>query len=184
MISFYLSIIETEEDKDKVVFIYENFYSFMCYTAGQVLGQGKPEIEDAVHNAMLKIIERLDMIDIADEIKAKNLCGIIAKNIAKDYLKLKDNQTLMLDETFCDLPSEDDAVDEIVIKGDTYEIILRAIRALDERYRDVCILKYVHGYKEREVAELLNISAGTVSTRIFRAKQILREELRGESIYV
>lgn len=90
----------------------------------------------------------------------------------------------MLDETFYDLPSEDDAVDEIVIKGDTYEIILRAIRALDERYRDVCILKYVHGYKEREVAELLNISAGTVSTRIFRAKQILREELRGESIYV
>ncbi len=184
MISFYLSIIETEEDKDKVVFIYENFYSFMCYTAGQVLGQGKPEVEDAVHNAMLKIIERLDMIDIADEVKVKNLCGIIAKNIAKDHLKLKDNQTLMLDETFYDLPSEDDAVDEIVIKGDTYEIILRAIRALDERYRDVCILRYVHGYKEREVAELLNISAGTVSTRIFRAKQILREELRGESIYV
>ncbi len=184
MISFYLSIIETEEDKDKVVFIYENFYSFMCYTAGQVLGQGKPEIEDAVHNAMLKIIERLDMIDIADEVKVKNLCGIIAKNIAKDHLKLKDNQTLMLDETFYDLPSEDDAVDEIVIKGDAYDIILRAIRALDEKYRDVCILRYVHGYKEREVAELLNISAGTVSTRIFRAKQILREELRGESIYV
>lgn len=88
MISFYLSIIETEEDKDKVVFIYENFYSFMCYTAGQVLGQGKPEVEDAVHNAMLKIIERLDMIDITDEIKVKNLCGIIAKNIAKDHLKL------------------------------------------------------------------------------------------------
>lgn len=184
MISFYLSIIETEEDKDKVVFIYENFYSFMCYTAGQVLGQGKPEVEDAVHNAMLKIIERLDMIDITDEIKVKNLCGIIAKNIAKDHLKRKDNQTIRLDETFSDMPSEDDAVDEIVIKGDTYEIILRAIRALDEKYRDVCILRYVHGYKEREVAELLNISAGTVSTRIFRAKQILREELRGESIYV
>ncbi len=184
MISFYLSIIETEEDKDKVVFIYENFYSFMCYTAGQVLGQGKPEVDDAVHNAMLKIIERLDMIDLSDAKKAKNLCGIIAKNIAKDHLKLKENQTLPLDETFCDLPSEDDAVDEIVIKGDTYEIILRAIRRLDERYRDVCILRYVHGYKEREVAELLNISAGTVSTRIFRAKQILREELRGESIYV
>lgn len=184
MISFYLSIVESEDDRDKVVFIYENFYSFMCYTAGKVLGQGKPEVEDAVHNAMLKIIERLDMIDVSDVTKAKNLCGIIAKNIAKDHLKLKENQSLSLDDTFGDLPSDDADPDEIVIRRDTYEILLRAVRNLDEKYRDVCILKYVHGYKEREVAELLNISAGTVATRIHRAKQILREELRRESIHV
>ena len=184
MISFYLSIVESADDRDKVVFIYENFYSFMCYTAGQVLGQGKPEVEDAVHNAMLKIIERLDTIDVSDVTRAKNLCGIIAKNIAKDHLKLKESNTLSLDETFGDLTSEDDEPDEIVIRRDTYEILLRAVRKLDEKYRDVCILKYVHGYKEREVAELLNISAGTVATRIHRAKQILREELRRESIHV
>ncbi len=184
MISFYLSVVETEQDRDKVVFIYENFYSFMCYTAGRVLENNRHDVEDAVHNAMLKIIDHLDMIDLENEGRAKYLCGIIVRNVAKDHVKLKENQTLPLDETFCDVPDDGTEPAEIVIRRDTHEIMLRAIHSLDEKYRDVCILKYVHGYKEREIAGLLNLSQGTVSTRIFRAKQILREELRKESVYV
>ena len=88
MISYYLSIVETEEDKEKVVFIYENFYSFMCYTAGQILNHNKHDVEDAVHNAMIKLIENIDVIDLSDKQRAKNLCGIVAKNKAKDHCRL------------------------------------------------------------------------------------------------
>ena len=184
MISLYLSIVDTEEDRDKVVFIYENFYSFMCYTAGQVLGNSSHDVEDTVHNAMLKIIDHLDMIDIGNAGKAKYLCGIIARNLARDHLKLKDNQTVPIDETVYDTPDNSDTPEEIIVRKNIYEILLKAIDTLDEKYRDVCILKFVNGYKEREIAELLNISHGTVSTRIFRAKQILRDELRKEKAYV
>ena len=184
MISFYLSVVETDEDRDKIVFIYENFYSFMCYSAGQVLKGNTHDVEDAVHNAMLKIIDRLDMIDVENADRAKYLCGIIARNTAKDHLKRKDNQTIRLDETFNDMPDGEPEPYEIVIRRDVHGIMLRAIRSLDERYRDVCILRYVHGYKEREISELLGLPQGTVSTRISRAKQILREELRKESVYV
>ena len=184
MITYYLSIVETEKDKEKVVFIYENFYSFMCYTAGQILNHNKHDVEDAVHNAMIKLIENIDVIDLSDKQRAKNLCGIVAKNKAKDHCRLKENQTLSLDDTLYDVIEDDSNPDEIIIRKDTYDIVLKAIYALDEKYRDVCILKYIHEYKEREIALILDLSPKTVSTRIYRGKQILREKLRKESLHV
>ena len=184
MISYYLSIVETEEDKEKVVLIYENFYSFMCYTAGQILNHNKHDVEDAVHNAMIKLIENIDVIDLSDKQRAKNLCGIVAKNKAKDHCRLKENQTHSLDDTLYDVIEDDSNPDEIIIRKDTYDIVLKAIYALDETYRDVCILKYIHEYKEREIALILDLSPKTVSTRIYRGKQILREKLRKESLHV
>ena len=91
MITFYLSLVETEDAKNKIEFIYVNYYSFMCYTAGQILKHNKQDVEDAVHNAMMKIIENIDIIDVSDVQRAKNLCGIIARNKAIDYCKQKDN---------------------------------------------------------------------------------------------
>jgi len=184
MLSYYLLMVETDSDKDKVVYIYENFYSFMCYTAGQVLNNHKADVEDSVHNAMIKIIENIDKIDISDAKKAKNLCGIIAKNAAKDYCKLKDNQTLSLEDTASENAESEIDPDEIVIGKDTYALVLKALHSLDEKYRDVCILKYVHEYKEKEIASLLNISPNTVSVRIYRGKQMLREAVRGEGAHV
>ncbi len=184
MISYYLSIVETKEDKDKVVFIYENFYSFMSYTAGQVLKHNKQDVEDSVHSAMIKLIENIDLVDLSDIHRAKNLCGIVAKNKAKDHCRLKENQTLSLDDVFYCVNEEETNPSEIIIKKDTYDVVLKAIYELDEKYRDVCILKYIHEYKEREIALLLDLSPKTVSTRIFRGKQILREVLRKEELHV
>ena len=125
MISFYLSIVETDEDREKVIFIYENFYSFMCYTAGQVLNHNKYDVEDTVHNAMLKIIENIDVIDLSDKQRAKHLCGIVAKNKAKDHCKLKKNQTLSLDDTLYEVIEDDSNPSELIICKDTYDIVLK-----------------------------------------------------------
>lgn len=184
MLSYYLLMVETDSDKDKVVYIYENFYSFMCYTAGQVLNNHKADVEDSVHNAMIKIIENIDKIDISDAKKAKNLCGIIAKNMAKDHLKLKDNQILSLEDVSNENTESTFDTEDIVIGKDTYSVVLKALNSLDEKYRDVCVLKYFHEYKEREIAALLNIPPNTVSVRIHRGKQILREAIKEEGIHV
>ena len=184
MISYYLSIIETEEAKDKVVFIYENFYSLMSYTAGEVLNHNTHDVEDAVHNAMLKIIEIIDLIDLSDVKKVKNLCGIVAKNQAIDYCKRRDSQTISTDDEAILASEVDVNPDDIVISKETYHIIIEAIRTLGDTYRDVCLLKYVHEYKVREIAMLLDLSENTVTTRISRAKQILKEALRKELPHV
>lgn len=185
MISYYTSIVETDEEKDKIEYIYKNFYSFMAYTAGRVLNHNKQDVEDTVHNAMLKIIDIIDKIDITETNKVKNLCGIIARNKAKDHCKLKDNQTVSLEEEFNNDKTEDNTDPiNIVIQNDTYEIVLKAIYTLDEKYRDACILKYVHGYKVNDIALILDISPENVSRRIYRGKEAIKNNLRKEHLDV
>ena len=52
-----------------------------------------------------------------------------------------------------------------------------AIRRLDGELRIVVALHYMEGYKVREIAGMLGIPAGTVKTRLMRAKKQLRKHL-------
>ena len=183
MISLYLSIVETDEEREKVTFIYEKCYSFMYYMAKQYLGNNC-DIEDVVHNSMLKIIENLDIINTTDEKRVKNLCGVIAKNKAIDLIRSKKNNdnTEFNDEV---INTQSEALNpcDIVMTQEVYNLVLEKIRSLDDTYRDVCMLKYVHELKEREIALLLDLSPKTVSLRIFRGKQMLREAIRKENLH-
>lgn len=184
MLEFYLSMVKTEEDANKVIFIYNNFYSSMAYAAGLILNHNKHDVEDVVHSAMIKLIENISIIDLSDVYRAKNLCKRVARNKAIDFCKKRDNQTISFDEAIAENIESDNNPVDIVINKDIYEIILHKIETLDDKYRDICSLKYINNLKEREIALLLDMSPKTVSTRIFRGKQLLREALRKENIYV
>ena len=61
-------------------------------------------------------------------------------------------------------------------KGERLEV---AIDSLSEKYRLAFVLKEVQGLSYEETAKVLNISLGTVKSRIHRAKLLLREKLLG-----
>jgi RNA polymerase sigma-70 factor (ECF subfamily) len=54
-----------------------------------------------------------------------------------------------------------------------------AIESLSEKYRLAFVLKEVQGLSYEETAGVLNISLGTVKSRIHRAKLLLRNKLAG-----
>lgn len=184
MISYYTQMVETDVDRDKITYIYENFYAFMVYTAKKELNGHEHLAEDAVHAAMIKIIENIGIIDFADLKRVKNLCGVIARNKAKDMCKQRDNQNSSLEDEILEPIEDSFDPEEIVIKRDMYDIIVQAIYSLSETYRDVCLLKYISGLKEREIAEVLDLPPKTVGERIYRARLILRRELRKKDIHV
>ena len=92
--------------------------------AKQYLGNDY-DIEDVVHNSMLKIIENLDIIDTTDEKRVKNLCGVIAKNKAIDLIrshKGKDN-TGFNDEVI-NTQSKAMNPSDIVMTQEVYNLVL------------------------------------------------------------
>lgn len=52
-----------------------------------------------------------------------------------------------------------------------------AIRELDEKYRDVLVLRDVEGLSAGEVAEVLGLSVAAVKSRLHRARAMLRKDL-------
>jgi RNA polymerase sigma-70 factor (ECF subfamily) len=53
----------------------------------------------------------------------------------------------------------------------------RAVDALPEKLRVVVVLANVEGHAVREIAALLQVPEGTVKSRLFDARQILKEQL-------
>lgn len=176
MTSIYINAV-TSENEGKIEYIYRNYYSFMAYTASGYL-KDRSDIEDAVHDAMLKIIGIIDRIDEADTLRTKNLCGVIAKNTAIDKLRAKSSKFIEFDAAY-DIPSDpSDGPEQISVNNESFNILIKAIDSLGDIYRDVVRLKYISDLKEREIAELLGLPPKTVNQRIFRAKRILRQALK------
>lgn len=181
MISIYLSLVDTQSEKDKVEYIYLKYYSIMSYVASKYVSD-KDYIADIVHDSMIKIIYNIDKIDIEDEVRSKAFCITIAKHKAIDFVRKKELHNIPLDENFEDFRFSQDVLD-VVVNDESYEIILKSIDSLSDTYQSVCKLKYINGLKEREIAEVLDLPLKTVSLRIFRGKQILRDSLRKEYLY-
>jgi RNA polymerase sigma-70 factor (ECF subfamily) len=58
------------------------------------------------------------------------------------------------------------------------DIIKKALQTLTEPQRMTVILYYYHGFKTKEIGELLDCSEGTIRVHLFRALHNLRRELR------
>lgn len=58
--------------------------------------------------------------------------------------------------------------------------LVQALACLGARQRRVVVLRHVEGFSEKEVAEMLGISVGTVKSTASRGLQHLREALREE----
>jgi RNA polymerase sigma-70 factor (ECF subfamily) len=60
------------------------------------------------------------------------------------------------------------------------DLVRSRVHELKEKYRLPIVLRYFEGHPIAEIAEILDLSPGTVEVRISRAKRILREALSKE----
>ena len=59
-------------------------------------------------------------------------------------------------------------------------MLFRSVLSLPARYRIPIHLYYYEGYSVAEIAKIIGRSEGTVKSRLFRARNLLRERLREE----
>ena len=68
---------------------------------------------------------------------------------------------------------------DITLDHETMECIEEALAGLKPAFRDAVVLRDVEGLSYDEIAEILEISLGTVKSRILRGREALREKLAG-----
>jgi RNA polymerase sigma-70 factor, ECF subfamily len=76
-----------------------------------------------------------------------------------------------------EIPAPDAAADEAMQGSQVGAMLERLIAALPEKLRDPLILSAVEEMSPREVAATLGINEAAVRSRVFRARQILKEKL-------
>jgi RNA polymerase sigma-70 factor (ECF subfamily) len=66
---------------------------------------------------------------------------------------------------------------EALERTEVREALQRALASLDQKYREVMILRDVNGLSTREAARALNITEASVKTRLLRARLMMRDAL-------
>ncbi|MHB1345783.1 MAG: sigma-70 family RNA polymerase sigma factor [Thermoleophilia bacterium] len=63
------------------------------------------------------------------------------------------------------------------IDGENRRMLLTRLKELPEHYRTVVVLRFVEEMSYDEIAEMLDLPLGSVKTRIFRGRELLKQRL-------
>lgn len=74
----------------------------------------------------------------------------------------------------------DDYAERMYFEEESHQDLFAAIMKLDKVKRMAIVLYYIEGYSIKEIAEILGVSAGTVGTRLARARAELAQYLKEE----
>ncbi len=138
------------------------------------------EAEDAAQEALIKAYNSIG--NFSGNSSFYTWLYRIVYNCALDMLRKKHRSPLGLfalhsseneDE---EIPIVDDRPlpEESVIKGELCHEVRRALSMLKESYRIVVVLRDMEGLNYEEIANILDISEGTVKSRIHRGRESLK----------
>lgn len=176
---FYLSLIPEDREREKFLAIYDAYHNLMLYIAYQIL-DNQQDAEDAVHEALLRIIEILEKISDPVCPKTRALVGIITRGKAVDLYRARKRRCAEPWEEWTE-PTSDRTLAEVV---ETADPTLRAMAQLPVRQRELLMLKYDQGFHDREIAHITGMSQANVAKTLQRAKARLRELLMEQGVEV
>ena len=177
------AMLDSDDERNKFVRLYNQYRYFMWYIAKGVLGD-EYLAEDAVHEAFLTVTHYINKINEEEVGRTKSFLAAVVKSRAIDILRKKNRTEIISIDEVGDYLSDNDDILEEYISEENYQALLKCISKLDDTYREVFELKYLHGLSDSEAGEILGISAKNVNIRMYRARKKLQEMLKKEADYV
>lgn len=134
---------------------------------------------DIIHDSYICVFQKLD--NIKNAAGFKSYLRTTVANRCKNYLRKKkplylsdmteDGTELELEDTDGVIPGE------LVGNEDVIECVRRVVESLPEEQRMCVILRYYDEMSLQEIADTLEVSLGTVKSRLSRASKKMRDEI-------
>lgn len=158
----------------------ENHFDSLWFAALRFT-RDKEDAEDLVQETCLKVLENLDSLRSEDKAKAWML-KILTNTFINKYRKNQASSAM--------LDVESELVEPIFYKSGQYLDLERDIfsRVMDDEvksalddlpveFRMAVLLVDIEELSYREVEDILNISPGTLASRLYRGRRLLRDAL-------
>ncbi|MCD6416366.1 MAG: sigma-70 family RNA polymerase sigma factor [Planctomycetes bacterium] len=157
--------------------------------------------QDYVYNAVYHMVgDDQDAEDLAQEVFVRAYNGLagfeararfttwlygILLNTVRSYWRRQARRSVVSlgfdgdepNEPGAQLPAEDAGPLEAALQNEEIRMVRRAIGELEDELREIIVLRDMQGLPYDELAEALRIPAGTVKSRLHRARGRLKEKL-------
>ncbi|WP_205417571.1 RNA polymerase sigma factor [Paraliobacillus quinghaiensis] len=169
-------IIERLKSRDQQALrdLYDVYFDYAIRTATIVMNHNNSYAEDAVQETFIKVYQNIHLYHSDRPFKPwfykilLNECNRILKRNSKvvsvEEVRHEHDQT---EETYLHHLLE-------------YEVLYLAIQKLELHNQIPIVLKYLNGFKEQEIAEILDENVNTIKSRLYKGRQKLRKYLEAE----
>lgn len=164
-------------DQDAFHIFYIHTYQFV-YARAKFTIRDEHEAQDLMQEVYLAVYRNIGSLKNTDSVYSW-LGGITLRQGMKLVNRKKRNILLSEDQEgmFEDLPDESRGTEERIARAEEIQIMKDCIYELSEEQRAVVLAYYYDEMKGEEIARLLEISEGTVKSRLYHARKRLKASL-------
>lgn len=173
-------LMQSIVDKDTRAFseLYDRYNGVLVSYFYKMLWQDKEKAQDFMQDLFAKIIEKPKSYDIKRNFKTWMFS--VANNMCKnEYRKqsIRKNTSYDLEEGFQIKDTAMDAMDKLQDSLFSEKLTLE-LDKLDEKQKSTFVMRYFQDMSIKEIAETLNVSQGTVKSRLFYTLKKLTVSLK------
>jgi RNA polymerase sigma-70 factor (ECF subfamily) len=156
--------------------LFDQLFNFACW-----LTMNREEAEDLVQETYTKALKGFPSFQLGTNFRAW-IYRILRNTFLTSRTGLRATMTVSLDaeEEKSDLAVEDTTPETILLERSCHQRMQTAIEELPLRFREIILLCDVEEMSYQEIAETLSIPAGTVMSRLSRARAELRRRLQDQ----
>ncbi len=156
-------------------------HSRLVYRVAYAVLRSHPDAEDATQETFLRVLRYSSKLAEVEE--PKTWLARIAWRVAVDRSKRRSRTREVAledpEEPIAEAASPDAPADETLHGAEVSAQLERMIAALPAKLREPLVLSAIEEMSPREIAVTLGINEAAVRSRVFRARQILREKVAG-----
>lgn len=171
-------MISDSNDRHKATTLYNTYKNIMYHTAYNIL-EDKELSEDAVHEAMIRIIKNLHKIDKVNSSCTYRFVVIISRNVALNIYNKRKNEVITEDVDEIEFGVDFKTPERLVVDKESVGKISEMISLLPEKLSAVLLLKSNYDCTNKEISGLLGITEDSVRQRLHRAKIVLKKMYGG-----
>jgi len=139
--------------------------------------------EDAYQEVFIKVYKNFNKF--RGDCSEKTWIMSITMNTCKDMLRISwFKKVLMFKDVEDDLSLKTyENVDDSIIIKVQHEELLKEIMNLPSKYKELLILYYYEEFSTVDISRILKIPEGTIRSRLFRAREMLKSNIDGKIEY-
>lgn len=149
---------------------FKKIYQYVFYRTGR----NKQLAEDLTSEIFLKALENFSDFDESVG-KFNSWLYMIAQNHIIDHYRTSKSQ-VSIDE-IAEIANNEQSLSEKLSIKQEYSRVIHAIYQLPDMYQDILVLKYINQFSNKEIAEILHKSPGSIRVTLHRATKVLISKL-------
>lgn len=148
-----------------------NRYADQALRVAMAVTKDKMSAADAVQEAFIRVYKNIDSFD-----KGKDFKPWFYRILINECNRLlsRNSKTILISDFF-ESDVDNSRYDDYNFQE--YETLYKAVNKLNDINRIPIILKYLRGFTESEIAQILDVNINTVKSRLFKGREKLKKYL-------